>query len=100
MRCEIVARAEDPDGDAIRYRFAWLRNGEPQPFAESSEEVPMRLVKGGDRWRCLVTPSEGEESGPTTGSAEVVVAPDGAPRGAQERGSPAVSSPKEKPASR
>jgi len=96
MRCEIVARSEDPDGDAIRYRYAWLRNGEPQPFAESSEEVPTRLVKGGDRWRCIITPNDGEENGPSTGSEEVVVAPGGA----QEPGSPAVSLPKSKAGSR
>jgi hypothetical protein len=77
MRCEIVAPSDDADGDAIRYRYAWQRNGEAQPFAESSEEVPPRLVKGGDRWRCLVTPNDGEENGPTTGSAEAVVAPGG-----------------------
>jgi hypothetical protein len=96
MRCEIAARSEDPDGDAIRYRYAWLRNGEPQPFAESSEEVPTRLVKEGDRWRCLVTPNDGEENGPTTGSPETVVAPGGA----QEPGSPAVSPPKPRAGSR
>jgi hypothetical protein len=75
LRCEVVGKSEDPDGDGVRYRFTWQRNGAAQPFAESSQEVPPRLVKGGDRWRCLAVPTDGDLDGPEAGSAEVVVAP-------------------------
>jgi outer membrane protein assembly factor BamB len=75
LRCEVVVKSEDPDGDAVRYRFAWQRNGAAQPFAESSQEVPQRLVRAGDRWRCTVTPSDGSEDGPPAGSEEVLVLP-------------------------
>ena len=75
IRCEIVARSEDPDGDAVRYRFSWQRNGVAQPFADSSQEVPPRLVKAGDRWRCAVTPTDGSEDGPLAGSEEAPVQP-------------------------
>ena len=53
----LCAKSEDADGDAVRYRFGWLRNGAAQPFAESSMEVPARLAKAGDRWRCTVVPT-------------------------------------------
>jgi hypothetical protein len=75
IRCEIVAKGEDPDGDAVRYRYVWQRNGEAQPFAEISQDVPPRLVKAGDRWRCIVTPTDGAEDGPPTGTEEIAVAP-------------------------
>ncbi|HEX9402133.1 MAG TPA: FG-GAP-like repeat-containing protein [Anaeromyxobacter sp.] len=73
IRCDFVAKSEDADGDAVRYRFTWQRNGTAQPFAESSQEVPPRLVKGGDRWRCSVSPTDGGEDGPAAGSEETQV---------------------------
>jgi hypothetical protein len=76
VRCEIVSKSEDADRDAVRYRFAWQRNGVGQPFAASSQEVPPRLVKAGDRWRCLVTPTDGSEDGSQAGSEEVLVLPE------------------------
>ncbi|HET6440052.1 MAG TPA: FG-GAP-like repeat-containing protein [Anaeromyxobacter sp.] len=77
LRCEIVAPSEDDDRDAVRYRFTWVRNGVPQPFAGSSQDVPGRLVKAGDRWRCRVVPSDGTDEGPETASEEATV-PEGA----------------------
>ncbi|BDG02535.1 PQQ-binding-like beta-propeller repeat protein [Anaeromyxobacter oryzae] len=75
LRCEITGRSEDPDGDAVRYRYTWFRNGAAQPFAETSVDVPARLVKAGDRWRCQVIPTDGEEDGPPGGSEDVLVSP-------------------------
>jgi hypothetical protein len=89
IRCEFVSRSEDPDGDNVRYRFSWQRNGVAQPFADSSQEVPPRLVKAGDRWRCSVVPTDGAEDGPVAGSEEAQVAP-----GADE---PAIANPAEAP---
>ena len=82
IRCEIVAKSEDPDGDSIRYRYAWQRNGAAQPFADTSQEVPPRLVKAGDRWRCTVTPTDGSEDGPTSGTEEAVITGGSAERSA------------------
>jgi hypothetical protein len=73
LRCELTGKSEDEDGDAVRYRFSWVRNGSVQPFAESSQEVPGRLVRAGDRWRCRVTPTDGRDDGPETSSEEAVV---------------------------
>jgi hypothetical protein len=73
IRCHTVTRSEDPDGDVVRYRFHWQKNGTPQPFAESSEEVPVRMVRAGDRWRCTVIPTDGELDGAESGSEEALV---------------------------
>ncbi len=75
IRCEVTSRSDDPDGDPVRYRFAWQRSGAAQPFAESSQEVPPRLVRAGDRWRCTATPTDGALDGPPGGSEEAVVLP-------------------------
>ena len=42
FRCEIVAKSEDPDGDSVRYRSTWQRNGAAQPFAESARRRSRR----------------------------------------------------------
>jgi len=73
LRCEVTEPSADPDGDQVRYGFAWVRNGEPQGFSGASDSVPGRLVRAGDRWRCLVTPTDGELSGPAAASAETTV---------------------------
>jgi hypothetical protein len=85
IRCEVSVRAEDPDGDPLRYRFDWQRNGAAQPFAETSQEVPARLVKAGDRWRCTVSATDGSEDGPPGGSEEVLVLPPAEERTAGRR---------------
>ncbi|MFO0582932.1 MAG: FG-GAP-like repeat-containing protein [Anaeromyxobacter sp.] len=73
LRCEIVTPGVDVDGDVVRYRWRWQKNGSVQPFAESSQEVPSRLVRPGDRWRCTATPTDGADLGPEGGSEEVTV---------------------------
>ncbi len=75
LRCAVISKSEDPDGDPVRYRITWQRNGVAQPFAETSQDVPGRLVRAGDRWRCLVRPSDGPLDGPDAGSEEALVAP-------------------------
>jgi len=75
IRCDLVAKSEDPDGDKVRYRYRWQRNGTFQPFPESSEEVPVRLLKAGDRWRCVVVPTDGDLDGPESGSEEALIGP-------------------------
>ena len=71
IRCEVTSRSVDPDGDPVRYRYRWQRNGAPQPFAETAGEVPVRMLRAGDRWRCLVVPTDGDLDGPDSGSEEV-----------------------------
>jgi hypothetical protein len=73
LACEIVKGSVDPDGDGVKYRFVWQKNGVDQSFAASSAEVPARLVKSGDVWRCLVTPTDGEDDGQASSSLELLV---------------------------
>jgi len=73
LRCELTAKSEDADGDAVRYRYTWVRNGEPQSFAGTSQEVPGRLLKAGDRWQCRVVPTDGTDDGPETASEETAI---------------------------
>jgi len=73
LRCEIVGEGADVDGDVVRYRYRWQRNGAVQPFAETSQEVPSRLVRPGDRWRCTATSTDGADLGPEGGSEEITV---------------------------
>ena len=76
LRCELIAKSDDADGDPVRYRYTWVRNGEPQAFAGSSQEVPGRLLKAGDRWQCRVVPTDGTDDGPETSSEQAAI-PDG-----------------------
>ncbi len=80
LTCEIATPSVDPDGDAVHYRFRWLKNGVEQPFAESSSQVPGRLVKGGDLWRCTATPTDGELDGPAAESQDTLVSEPSASR--------------------
>jgi hypothetical protein len=73
LRCQVTDKATDPDGDLVRYRYSWVRNGESQPFAETTDELPARIIAAGERWRCRVIPSDGDLSGPMCGSAEVTI---------------------------
>ncbi|HCF61003.1 MAG TPA: hypothetical protein DFS52_23780, partial [Myxococcales bacterium] len=71
--CRIVEEAVDPDGDKVGYRYLWWKNGLQQSFARSTAQVPARLVKAGDIWRCGVVPSDSDAEGPTATSAEAII---------------------------
>lgn len=84
LRCDIVEQAVDPDGDRVVYTYEWLRNDERQAFAEPSRTVPGRLVRRGDRWRCVLEAGDGDLRGPAVRSPEVTV--NGPASGAVENG--------------
>lgn len=73
LACAIATASVDPDGEKVTYRYAWQKNGVDQSFAASSAEVPGRLVKAGDIWKCAVTPSDGENEGAAGASDEVII---------------------------
>jgi outer membrane protein assembly factor BamB len=73
VRCEVVTKSVDPDGDAVRYRFRWEKDGAVQPFSETTDEVPSRMLKPGDRWRCFVTSTDGDDDGVEAASEEGLV---------------------------
>lgn len=73
LQCVIVEKSTDPDGDLVRYRFRWTKDGVAQSFAPGTDRVPARLTSPRDIWQCAVIASDGVlESGPAE-SDEVVV---------------------------
>ena len=73
LQCVIVVASTDPDGDEVRYRFSWAKDGVAQSFAPGTDRVPARLTSPRDIWQCTVVASDGAlESDPAEGD-EVVV---------------------------
>lgn len=73
LACEILEASKDPDAASVSYRFLWLKDDAPQPFAASSSTVPGRLVHQGERWSCQAKPTDGEAEGPLASGGEVLV---------------------------
>jgi hypothetical protein len=68
LTASVAQPASDPDGDAIAYKFKWLRDGEP---AGQGALVPAGSARKGEKWRVLVVANDGELDGPA-GEAEAV----------------------------
>ena len=75
LECVIKAPAKDPDGDKVRYRFVWTKDGVAQSFAPVTDRVPGRLTREKDIWQCTVTATDGRLSSPPAYSQEVIVRP-------------------------
>jgi len=85
LRAVIVKAATDPDGDPLRYRYRWLRNGEGvavpdrnassrvEPFWTSVAEVPTAELAKRQTWEVEVQAWDGEMYGPSA-RASVVIA--------------------------
>lgn len=73
LACEVIVPATDADGDQVKYRYAWLRDGVDQGFAPTSINVPGRLVKAKDLWKCVVTPHDGQLDGKHAMAPDVLV---------------------------
>lgn len=73
-------QAVDPDGDPVRYRFAWEAAGERLMVPEGASVLPAGFVRKRQSVRVTVTASDGEEDGGATdASAEVQNTPPTAP---------------------
>ncbi|MGI5819484.1 MAG: hypothetical protein ACOX9R_15450 [Armatimonadota bacterium] len=57
-----VEGSTDADGDTISFDYAWYRNGTLQEGL-SGPTVSADLTDGGDSWRVVVTPTDGEATG-------------------------------------
>lgn len=64
LKANIVSPASDPNGDAVVYTFAWLKNGAPQADL-TTDTVPAARTAKGEAWAVIVTPSDGKIAGPT-----------------------------------
>ena len=56
----VTAHADDPDGDALSYRYTWWVNDERLP--EEGPRLPTRSLKYGDQVRVRVTANDGRYS--------------------------------------
>jgi murein DD-endopeptidase MepM/ murein hydrolase activator NlpD len=68
---------EDPDYDAVSYRYEWRVNGRlvrSVTSAALTDLLASGMAKPRDKVNCRVTPSDGKASGPTA-SAQAVLAP-------------------------
>jgi hypothetical protein len=73
IRCVVEKKSEDPDGDRLRYSFQWFKDGVAQPFASTTDLVPIRLTRQNDIWQCRVVANDGYLDGPPADSQEIMV---------------------------
>lgn len=60
---EVAPVAEDPDGDAVEFRYQWLINGEEDPLLTEAKLPGNRFGKG-DKIQVRIIPNDGESDGP------------------------------------
>ncbi|MFP4117231.1 MAG: FlgD immunoglobulin-like domain containing protein [Salinivenus sp.] len=61
----------DIDGDTVRYRYEWHRDGALQEDLTSAT-VSADLTAGGETWRVVATPTDGDATGPDADAAVTV----------------------------
>lgn len=59
----VVAPSTDRDGDAVRYRHAWRRDGVPVPGQDGPTLTGAIATRKGERWEVAVTPFDGMDEG-------------------------------------
>jgi len=72
LACSIKTASTDPDGDSVTYAYRWYRNEVHQPAYDDLTTVPASATSDGEVWRCVVTPNDGTDDGPS-GEDEVTV---------------------------
>ena len=65
------SQAEDPNGDAVTYSYAWSRNGEVVEGLTNAE-VPASETAKGELWEVVVTPSDDQEAGDSAMASVVI----------------------------
>jgi len=64
----------DADGDTVSYSYKWYKDDVHQDTYDDLTTVPASATATGDVWKCVVTPNDGKDDGPS-GEASVTVAP-------------------------
>ncbi len=65
----LVANASgsaDADGDPVTYEYAWFKDGVRQPDLNGMRIIRAWRTRPGQIWRCVVTPTDGTNNGPTS----------------------------------
>jgi hypothetical protein len=66
----VAVPSVDPEGDAVVYRWSWLRDGVPTAF--TGPTLPRAETRAGERWTARATPADPWFDGPA-GEASVTV---------------------------
>jgi len=61
----------DPDGDRVTYRYQWYKDDMLQPGL-TNRTLAAKWTAAGERWKCVVTPTDGKDDGPS-GESQVKV---------------------------
>ena len=62
--CCNASSSTDPDGDPVTYSYEWYKNSVLKP-ARVWPCIPAWRTSPADTWRCVVTPSDGTDDGPS-----------------------------------
>jgi len=70
LTCTVVVPSTDPDGDTITYTYECYKDDVLQPSLTTvttalSVTIDSSNTAEGEVWRCVVTPNDGTEDGPT-----------------------------------
>ncbi len=58
-----TASSSDPDDDPVTFTFAWYKDDVLQS-AYTTDTIPAGVTQGGETWRVVATPHDGEDFGP------------------------------------
>jgi hypothetical protein len=62
----------DDDGDTVTFSYRWYRDGAPEAAYDDQTTVPASTTTNGEVWKCVATPNDGTDDGPS-GDDEVTV---------------------------
>jgi len=70
LTCTVVVPSTDPDEDTVTYTYEWYKNDVLQPGLTTtttalSVTIDSSNTAEGEVWKCVVTPNDGTEDGPT-----------------------------------
>ena len=72
LRVTIDSPSTDPEGSTVSYSYSWYQDG-VLSSASASSMLPASATTRSERWRAVVTPSDGAHSGPP-GEASITIA--------------------------
>jgi hypothetical protein len=71
----VTTASTDPEGATVSYRYRWYRGGALQPLLDNLTTVPAAATSLGDVWKCVVTPHDGTDDGPSAEDSVTVQDP-------------------------
>jgi len=75
----ITTESTDPDGDTVTYTYEWYKDDVLQPdqtktdTTDLTDTVSSTLTATGETWKCVVTPNDGTDNGPSAEDQIIIV---------------------------